>query len=176
MFFAPVHRSAAWVAGWLRVVYAGVFSVAIASLARVVGLVSQGSSVASTPEALAAQVTAALDRFTAVWDAGLILFGFHLLVVGWLAYRSGYVPRWLSVLVAIAGVGYVVDSLGALVTFLPSTSASTVTFVGELLLALWLLVRSRRVILETSGRPVGPLAAFEHSPEETDVSVAEQRV
>lgn len=91
---------------------------------------------------------AGLDRFTAVWDAGLVLFGLHLLAIAWLAYRSGYVPRLLAVLVALAGCGYVLDSLGALVASLPSTSATTVTFVGEFLLALWLLVRAHRVVLD----------------------------
>ncbi|MFJ2239319.1 DUF4386 family protein [Streptomyces sp. NPDC087859] len=46
-----------------------------------------------------------------IWNAGLIFFGIHLLL-GLLAFRSDYVPRVLGVLLALAGLGYLVDSLG----------------------------------------------------------------
>ena len=52
----------------------------------------------------------------------------------------------VGVLLAIAGFGYAFDSVGAVL----SESApviSSVTFLGEFLLGIWLLVRSRRVSL-----------------------------
>jgi len=152
-FFAPARRGLAVLAAWLRVLYAGVFAVAIAHLYRVVGLLGDATTAGSLTESLPVEVMAAAARFTTLWDVGLILFGLHLLAIAWLAYWSGYVARLLAVLVGIAGVGYVVDSLGALLAFLPSTSASSVTFVGELVLALWLLARAHRVELDP--RPPG---------------------
>lgn len=38
-FLAPVHRRVALLAGWLRVIYAGVFAVDIAHLVRIVALI-----------------------------------------------------------------------------------------------------------------------------------------
>jgi len=75
----------------------------------------------------------------------LILFGIHLAIVGYLAYVSGYVPKLLGVLLVIAGAGYVFDSLASTVLASPPGSVATVTFLGELLLALWLVARGRRV-------------------------------
>jgi hypothetical protein len=37
-----------------------------------------------------------------IWSAGLILFGAHLVVIGALAYRSGFVPRLISALPVLA--------------------------------------------------------------------------
>lgn len=74
---------------------------------------------------------------------GLAIFGLHLILVGYLVFKSGYATKWmgilLGVLLAIAGLGYMVDSFGRLL--LPSYTASVaqVTFVGEVLLIFWLL-------------------------------------
>jgi Domain of unknown function (DUF4386) len=38
-------------------------------------------------------------------------FGLHLFLIGYLAYRAGYVPRVLGFLLAISGLGYATDSL-----------------------------------------------------------------
>ena len=35
----------------------------------------------------------AVNTFTNIWDAGLVLFGLNLFVLAYMAYRSGYVPR-----------------------------------------------------------------------------------
>ncbi len=53
---------------------------------------------------------------------------------------------------AIAGLGYVFDSLAA-VLGLEIAEVSTITFAGEVLLALWLLTRSRYVGLLDDSPP-----------------------
>ncbi|WP_371688597.1 DUF4386 domain-containing protein [Micromonospora sp. KC207] len=75
-----------------------------------------------------------------MWSLGLILFGVHLLMIGWLAWRSDAVPTWVAVLVAIAGAGYLADSIGALVPAAYPFQVAAVTFVGEVVLMVWLLV------------------------------------
>ena len=42
---------------------------------------------------------------------GLIFFGFACLIYGYLLFRSGYFPRILGVLIAMAGLSYLTDSL-----------------------------------------------------------------
>lgn len=91
-----------------------------------------------------AEVMMRVDSFYMVWMAALMLFGLHLLLVGVLAYRSGHVPRALGVLLVIAGVGYAYDTVGTLMVQ-DAPIISTFTFVGEFLLALWLLVRGSRL-------------------------------
>ena len=85
------------------------------------------------------------DAFHDIWFAALILFGAHLVVTGYLAYRSGYVPRILGALLAVAGVGYAFDSVVHAVAPGSLPTASSVLFVGEFLLAVWLVVRGRRL-------------------------------
>jgi len=72
-------------------------------------------------------------------------FGVHLLLLGFLAFRSGYVPRVLGALLALAGLGYLVDSLGAFLSSGYSTEVAVFTGVGELVLMIWLLTKGRNI-------------------------------
>jgi hypothetical protein len=134
--FTPVSEALSKVAAWLRVAYAGVFIVAISQL---VGVLS-----------LHAQALRHINSFTNIWDAGLVLFGVNLLVLAYLAYRSGYVPRLMGVLLAIAGFGYVFDTVVRVLVRGSSSDVSAVTGMGEFVFALWLVIRGRRITLNDS--------------------------
>lgn len=150
-FFSPVSGSIARLAAWFRLAYAGVYLVAISQLAGIPGLLrDDGYAAALGQKQVEAQALLAVDAYHDVWLAGLILFGAHLLLVGYLAYRSGYVPRLLGVLLAVAGAGYVLDTLSS-VLFRSPVTVSTFTFLGEFLLAVWLVARSHRVPTEVDG-------------------------
>lgn len=146
-YFAPVNHALSQLAGWLRLAYSGVLLVAVSQLAGVPALLRQEtSSGVLGEEELAAQAMLKIESYHDIWFAGLLLFGAHLLVIGYLAYRSGYVPRVLGVLLAIAGAGYAFDTFGSVLSPNPLV-ISTVTFLGEFLLALWLVVPIRRMTL-----------------------------
>ena len=78
-------------------------------------------------------------------DSGLavahIFWGLWLLPLGWLVYRSGFLPRWLGVLLRIAGAGYLFDFLASTIFPFGSLAVTTFTFIGELVLPLWLLIK-----------------------------------
>lgn len=151
-FFSPVSSGIARLAAWFRLAYAGVFMLAIGQLAGIPDLVASDQySGVFTAEQIQGQTLLKTDAFDDLWMAGLILFGIHLALVGYLAYRSGYVPKVLSVLLIIAGAGYVFDSVASTVLASPPGSVATVTFLGEFLLALWLVARGRRISLEADG-------------------------
>jgi hypothetical protein len=86
-----------------------------------------------------------IAAFNDIWYVGQALFGAHLLLIGYLAYRSGYIPKVLGALLVISGAGYAIDSLGAVLSQSPWTDVSSFTFLGEFLLALWLVIRARRI-------------------------------
>jgi hypothetical protein len=72
------------------------------------------------------------------YNIGLVFFGFWLLQLAYLTFRSTFVPRWLGLLVAL-GVGW-------LVFLYPPLARATSRWVvlsslGEILLVLWLLVK-----------------------------------
>lgn len=106
----------------MRIAYAAVFAVAA------------GSLLDPADEA----------RFLATWTAALLIFGVHLGFVGVAALRTRTIPLWICVLVMVAGVGYIVDSL---ITILVPSSVFSIgqfTFVGEVVLLLWLIIRGGR--------------------------------
>ena len=43
-------------------------------------------------------------------DIGLVFFGFHLVVIGYLVYKSDYIPNILGLGVILSGLGYLFDS------------------------------------------------------------------
>jgi hypothetical protein len=145
-FFEPVHRSLALLAAWLRVAYAAVFAVAISQLAGVLPLLTApaGRTSESTDQRNAAALLK-IDTFHDTWSIALVFFGVHLVLIGLLAYRSGYVPRPLGVLLVVAGVGYLVDSFVRLLVPGSSITVSVFTFVGEALFMVWLLAKGRRL-------------------------------
>jgi hypothetical protein len=147
-FFAPVHHRLASLAAWLRVSYAAIFAVAISQLFAALHLLENTHHL--TGSALAHRRTEALlkiEAFQNIWRISLVLFGLHLVLIGYLTYRSGYAPRVLGVLLVIAGAGYLVDSLGGIFSNSYSVNVSAVTFIGEALLMVWLLVKGRRITL-----------------------------
>jgi hypothetical protein len=80
---------------------------------------------------------------------GLIFFGFECLVLGYLIFRSGYLPRILGVLMPIAGLSYLTNSFALLLA--PAFAAKLFpgillpAFIAETSFCLWLLVKGVNV-------------------------------
>jgi hypothetical protein len=130
--FRPVSNGLSMLAAAFRLVYAGVFMVALGHLLGALRLLGTDG------------VLLEINAFTDLWVAGLGLFGVHLLLLGYLAYRSGFVPKFLGALLVVAGFGYLADGISVIISPTPWT-VSSYTFVGEFLLALWLVIRGRRL-------------------------------
>jgi Domain of unknown function (DUF4386) len=156
--FSPVNASLSILAAALRLVYAGVFMVAIGQLLGVIRLLSDDSYRAVLGiDQMQAQAMLGIAAFNDIWYVGQFLFGLHLLLIGYLAYRSHYIPRLLGVLLVIAGLGYATDSMGAVLSLGLRTDISSFTFIGEFLLALWLLIRARRIAVTASALEEQPI-------------------
>jgi hypothetical protein len=140
VFFIPTNRYLSLLAAWFRLVYSAVLVMAIMELIRALSILE--SAVIGGPEQLQAGVTMALQSFDDAWAIGLVLFGLHLVLVGVLTLQTAAMPKWLGALLIIAGVGYVFDSLAGLLLPEFGLTISQLTFVGEMLLAVWLLVKS----------------------------------
>ena len=144
--FSPVNASLSMLAAIMRLVYSAVFMVAIGELLGVIRLLSdEGNRAVLGTEQVQIQTMQGMTSFNDIWYVGQFLFGLNLLLLGYLAYRSGYVPRLLGALLVISGLGYAIDSFGAVLSEGPWTDITTFTFLGEFLLALWLVIRARGV-------------------------------
>lgn len=118
----------AQLAAWFRLAYAVVLTLALAPLVRLLS---------DTPVDLA--VLDGLTAFNHTYSLGLGLFGVHLAILGLALFHAARLPRVLAGLVVIAGLGYLADTLGALLVPGYSISVAAVTFIGEVVLMGWLL-------------------------------------
>lgn len=122
-------------AAWFRVAYAVIFAVAINNIF---------SAVRAAPID-PAQASFFLKTFEIEWQTGLILFGIHLSLVGFLLWRSDFIMWIFAFLITVAAVGYIVDGLGTLLYPNYSLAISTYTFIGEVIFIFWLLIRGSRL-------------------------------
>jgi hypothetical protein len=53
----------------------------------------------------------ALDAFNYAWFIGLLCFGLHLILLGYLVVKSGYVSKALRYVLMVAGGAYAIDTL-----------------------------------------------------------------
>ncbi len=78
-----------------------------------------------------------------------IFWGLWLLPMGYLVFKSGFLPRILGILLMIACFGYLIDSFGRLLlSNFDTTIVATIVGVmlwGELLFPLWLLIKGVNV-------------------------------
>lgn len=79
------------------------------------------------------------------FGVGLIFFGCSCLVLGYLIWRSSYLPRTIGALMQVGGVCYLVNSFALVAA--PKVAAALFpavlvpSFIAELSLCLWLLIK-----------------------------------
>ena len=148
--FRPVNPDLSLLAAWSRLVYTTFLGVALVFHLQALRLLDDAHLAALGTDQAQTQALLALESFNDAWLVGLAAFGIHLVLLGVLVIRSGWAPRLLGVLLAIAGVAYVVDTLAQ--TLLPDYRAVAPVFlaivavpsmVGEGWLGLWLLLTRR---------------------------------
>jgi hypothetical protein len=79
------------------------------------------------------------------FGVGLIFFGFVCIFEGYLIYKSGFFPRWIGVLMQVAGLCYLVNSISLLlapeVASILFPAILVPCFVAELSFSLWMIVK-----------------------------------
>jgi hypothetical protein len=146
VLLVPVNRSVSLLTAWFRLVYTAIALFGLLNLVTVYRLLSTPdylTAFGSGP--LHAQVQLLLNSFRYDWSMSLILFGIHLGLLGYLIYRSGYIPRILGILLAINGFGWMIDSLRPYLFPNAHLRFIFITFFGELFFMLWLLVRGWKI-------------------------------
>ena len=101
-----------------------------------------------SPEQIDALALLFLTAHSYGYLIGGLFFGLHLLVLGYLLYRSRLFPAVLGGLIALAGIGYLTESFTFFLVPAYEPVASTIVLVtaivGEMALALYLVVRGVR--------------------------------
>jgi hypothetical protein len=140
----PVSRRLALFAASFRLLHAAI--VAANTLHHFAPLVLLGDAhllTAFNTDQLQALVLVSLSLHGTGYNIGLVFFGVHCLVIGYLIGKSTFLPHILGALLVIAGFCYLINSFAHLLS--PSLAAHLYPYIllpglAEPLLALWLVV------------------------------------
>lgn len=149
----PVNQNLSLLSGWLRLVNSTIFGIALYNLFSVLQILSGADYLkVIVTEHLQAQVMLSLNTFNNTWLIGLVFFGIHLFVLGYLIFKSGYIPKYIGILLIVAAAGYLIDSFANFL--LPNYADYKDIFllivvvpgvIGELSLTFWLLFKSTKL-------------------------------
>ena len=141
----PVNRSLSLLA--VFVILVGCAVQALTSLLYLAPLLilQGGSSLrAFTPDQLQALAIMFVKLRTYAFDVYLVFFGFWCILIGYLIFRSTFLPRVLGVLLAISGLGWMTYLSPPLASHLwPYIAAASA--LGEIPLEFWLIVMGLNV-------------------------------
>jgi len=98
-----------------------------------------------TPEQLQALAYFFLDLHENGIQVASIFWGLWLFPMGYLVYKSGFLPKILGILLIIGCFGYLADFF--IVALFPAlnVTVSQFTFIGEIALPLWLVIKGVNV-------------------------------
>jgi hypothetical protein len=172
VLFRPVSRTLALVMSFARLAMVTVLGLNLLNMLTALQFLTSPEYAAVFEKGhLQGLAFAFLNAQSSGYALGMVFFGLHLGVLGYLVYRSGFLPRILGILMVLSALGYLADSFtGFLVPQYSDTLASVVVvtaLIGELPLTLWLLVkgvnverwRERVLISPTPVRPAGVLGS-----------------
>ncbi len=99
IFFKTTSKRISLLTSFVRIIYTLVLGLAIFQLTGILPfLKGTGTSF---------EINTQFASFGKIWSTGLIIFGFHLLGLGYLSIKSRLIPGFLGYLLYIAGAGYV---------------------------------------------------------------------
>jgi hypothetical protein len=158
----PVSRNLALLAVFFNLVTIAVEAVAALNLvAALFPLGNAGYLAVLAPEQLDVMATLAIKSHSYGFGVALIFFGCECLTLGYLIFRSGYLPKAIGALMQVAGLCYLTNSFALLLApaianrMFPAILVPA--FIGEASLCLWLIVKGVNVAkwkLPVSAKPV----------------------
>lgn len=147
VLFRSLSRDLSLLTAWFRLVYTMFLGVALIFFFVALQLLSGAEYLgAFDPGQIDSHVLLAVDAFNYAWLVGLVGFGFHLILLGYLMARSRWAAKALGYILMVAGAAYIVDTLARAVIadyadlenlFLAIVAIPSV--IGELWFTVWLL-------------------------------------
>ena len=146
ILLAPVNRAVSLLTAWFRLMYTAIALFALLNLTTVYRLLTVPDYVTTFGSGpLHAQALLLLNSYRYDWSMSLIIFGIHLGLLGYLIYRSRYIPKILGILFVLDGLGWLITPLKPYLY--PNANFGfffPFSFV-ELLLPLWLVIRGWKI-------------------------------
>lgn len=146
LLLKKANRSLAMISSALRLVNVAIFAVALMDLISFLRLL--GKPFQADEVFVLRQVDYLTQSFDDTWMLGLIFFGVHLMIMGYLIIKSEHFPSILGILIQLAGLVYVIDSVASFSMQNYSVYSSFFemmvvipSVIGELSLCLYLLIK-----------------------------------
>jgi Domain of unknown function (DUF4386) len=174
VLFRPVSRTLALVMSFARLAMVTILGLNLLNMFTALQLLTSPEYTAAFEKGqLQALAFVFLNAQSSGYALGMVFFGLHLAVLGYLVYRSGFLPRLLGILMVVSAFGYLANSFtGFLVPQYAERLAVVVVvtaLIGELPLTLWLLIKGVNVErwrqrALASPTPVKPAPALGSAP------------
>ncbi|MFY9465143.1 MAG: DUF4386 domain-containing protein [Sediminibacterium sp.] len=146
ILFKPVNRNLSLLALIFSIVATAVMAVNLLNQQAPLLLLHNSSYLkAFTIEQLQTQSLFFLNLQSQGYNISLLLFAFYFPIIGYLVYKSNFLPRILGVIYTLAGVGYLTNSLSWFL--FPHLAAYLFpyvllpAFVGEVSMSFWLIFK-----------------------------------
>jgi hypothetical protein len=139
----PVHRDLALLSAFFGLVSMSLFAVTqMFYFAAPMFLRGSRYLAAFSPNQLEAFASLFLSLYAGLSGLFMLFYGTAWILRGWLTFRSGYLPRFLGLLMAAAGVGFVAKNLTKVLA--PAYSSDLLLapmLLNAAVLAVWMLVK-----------------------------------
>lgn len=146
-----VNKNIALLALLFRTVHVTVSSAAIFNFLSISRLVNNAGRLDANQVGL--ELTAFIDAISDAWSIGLLFFGVHLLLLGYLMFKSGFIPKLFGILILLSGLCYFIDNIGWIllsdytgVMEVFSLIVFALAVIAELAFAIWLLVKGKKAL------------------------------
>lgn len=147
IFLRPVNKNLSMMMAWSRLIYVAILGSSLMNLIDVLSLISGAEylSIMGT-EQLQTAVLFYSNAFQNTWSMGLVVFGIHVLFLGYLIIKSGFSPKILGILLILAFIGYTIINVSNLL--FPQYEQIMVyigwvfliPMISEVALGIWLLI------------------------------------
>lgn len=148
----PIDESFSLLAACFRLVFVAIFGYSFVNYFSILQLFSGATYLnVFEPEQVQAQVMLLLNTSYFAVRISYVFFGLHILLLGYLILKSGYIPQIFGIFLIIAGCGYLIDSYGNFLSSAYSKNQSVFlifvlvpALISELSLTFWLLFKGGR--------------------------------
>ncbi|MCB0256420.1 MAG: DUF4386 domain-containing protein, partial [Anaerolineae bacterium] len=164
LLFRPVSKTLSLLAAVSRLVMTTIHGLNLLNYYFVLQLLGGSTFLAAfEPNQVYALVSLFLEAHSYGFTIGIAFLVPHVLILGYLIFKSGYFPKVLGILFVIAGIGYLIDTIGLLLVPSYTTTPGLIAMViaiAELAFPIWLLVKG----VNTAGWEKRTLSAVSPQP------------
>ncbi|MCW0483055.1 DUF4386 domain-containing protein [Gaoshiqia sediminis] len=148
-FFSKTSKQISTLTASIRIIYTLILGIAIVQLFKIIPILSSGNPISD--ELTISETASHIQLFEKLWSIGLIIFGLHLIGLGYLSVKSKSVPGLLGYLLYFGGISYTFLHSSRRLSLFNTNILDSVENIlalpmalAEILLAFWLIYNGFR--------------------------------